>query len=169
MLIRLATPADAPAVAALAARLFFQAYGDSHNPDDLDSYIAEHFPLPRIEGELTKRTSAWFLVEESGEFIAYAELRNREPPPETRGAAALELGRFYVDAGWHGRGVAQALLDAVATEARYRGAALLWLVVWADNERAKAFYQKHGFRRVGTTPYRIGGKVYDDDLMVREV
>lgn len=169
MHIRLATTAYAPALAALAARLFYQAYRGSHETADLDAYVAEHFPVARVELDLAKPTSAWFVVEDGTDLIGYAELRNREAPPEALGRTALELGRFYVDAAWHGRGVAATLLQEVAAEARHRGAELLWLVVWSDNERAKSFYRKQGFEKVGTTPYRIGAKVYDDDLMIRTI
>lgn len=167
MHIRLATPAHAPALAQLASRLFYQAYSDTHEPADLDAYVAEHFPLARVELDLAKPTSAWFVVEDGSELIGYAELRNRAAPPGVGDQPSLELGRFYVDAAWHGRGIAATLMQAVAAEARHRGAEQIWLVVWADNERAKAFYIKHGFTKVGTAPYQIGGRIYDDDLMRR--
>ncbi len=166
MEIRLATPADAAAVAALAARLFYQSYSDSHQINDLDQYVSEHFPELQVQAELAKPTSAWFVVHDAMELVGYAELRSRETPPETGDRPALELGRFYLDARWHGQGLARQLLDAVIDQAGHRGAEVLWLVVWAQNERAKAFYRKHGFRKVGTAPYKIGGKIYDDDLML---
>ena len=83
------------------------------------------------------------------------------------GPAPLELKRLYVAAAWHGRGVAQALMDAALMAARTCGARTLWLGVWERNPRAAAFYAKHGFRRVGEHTFVLGEDVQTDWLLAR--
>ena len=81
----------------------------------------------------------------------------------------IELKRLYVARAWHGRGVAQALMDAALDAARARGAQKLWLGVWERNPRAVAFYAKYGFVRVGEHTFVLGGDAQTDWLFVRPV
>ena len=72
-----------------------------------------HTALNRQTLELTDRDITTLLVEEGGDAIAYAQIRADHIPDCVTGPAPIELWRFYVDRGWHGRGVAQALMDRV--------------------------------------------------------
>lgn len=83
------------------------------------------------------------------------------------GPAPLELKRLYVARAWHGRGVAQALMNAVLDAARARGAKTLWLGVWERNPRAVAFYEKYGFTRVGEHSFILGSDVQTDWVLAR--
>jgi GNAT superfamily N-acetyltransferase len=80
--------------------------------------------------------------------------------------AAVELLRFYVDPRWHGRGVAQLLMQHVREAARKLGAHDLWLSVWERNPRAMAFYTKSGFRDVGSKDFFVGTDRQSDRVMV---
>ena len=77
--------------------------------------------------------------------------------------------RFYVDKPWQGRGLAAQLMRAVEKRALERGARELWLGVWERNERAQAFYRKHGFRQVGTQIFVVGTDPQTDHVMLREL
>ena len=79
----------------------------------------------------------------------------------------MELKRLYVTRSWHGKGVAQALMDAALDAARARGAKTLWLGVWERNERAVAFYGKYGFARVGEHTFVLGSDAQTDWLLAR--
>jgi len=57
-----------------------------------------------------------------------------------------------IDAFARGRGVATALVDAVAAVARTAGCSRLWLITTNDNLDALRFYQRRGFRLVGLRP-----------------
>jgi GNAT superfamily N-acetyltransferase len=77
--------------------------------------------------------------------------------------------RFYIDARWHGTGAARLLMHAVDDEARRRGARAVWLGVWERNPRAIRFYEKCGFRDVGTQRFLLGTDVQRDRVMLREL
>ena len=78
--------------------------------------------------------------------------------------------RFYVDKPWQGQGLARAADGRPSKHAaRARGARELWLGVWERNERAQAFYRKHGFRKVGTQVFVVGSDPQTDHVMLREL
>ena len=41
--------------------------------------------------------------------------------------------------------------------------------MWERNERAQAFYRKHGFRKVGTQVFVVGTDPQTDHVMLREL
>ena len=114
---------------------------------------------------------ATLLAESGGEIVAYAQLHLGKAAEgvERIGTGAAYVARFYVDHAGHGRGVAQALVDAAEAEARRRGAPVLWLSVWKENPRAIAFYRKRGFEVRGEVPFLFGTDLQEDWLMALEL
>ena len=106
------------------------------------------------------------LVESSRQLIGFAQLKRGEPPQCVERRDAVEIARFYVDRPWHGRGIARMLMNAAASAAPSLGSATLWLGVWEKNPRAIAFYEKCGFRDVGSHPFLVGSDLQTDRVMV---
>lgn len=73
----------------------------------------------------------------------YLEARTRMNDPRS-----YLLNNIAVDPTWRRKGVGVRLVEAVLTEAKQRGFRSVTLHVWADNERAIAFYRALGFRSV---------------------
>jgi len=174
--IRPATIADAPALSRLGATTFRETFERENTPEDMAQYLREAFTPERQALEIADPAGAVLLAEqeqskESGEseLSGYAQVVSGPVPEAVRGPAPLELRRLYVARAWHGRGVAQALMEAVIDAARARGAQTLWLGVWERNPRAVAFYVKHGFVRVGEHTFVLGGDAQTDWLFVRPV
>ena len=63
-----------------------------------------------------------------------------------------ELVSIAVDPAMQGKGVADALLARTLSGLRRRGIHRLGLTVRVTNDRARAFYEKHGFRKVRRIP-----------------
>lgn len=60
-------------------------------------------------------------------------------------APLLNLHDFVVAPAFRGRGVARALLEGLAVEARARGCCKITLEVLENNSRARAVYERAGF------------------------
>lgn len=167
--VRPAGPDDAAILAALGARLFEQAFGADSRADDLAAHLAATFGREIQRRELENPECAYFIAELNGEAVGYALLRRRTPPPCVVGPDPLELGRIYVDREHHGSGAAPALMHALLAEARARGGGTLWLGVWGVNRRAVGFYEKFGFRDVGTHTFWFGSDPQTDQVMVLDL
>jgi ribosomal protein S18 acetylase RimI-like enzyme len=91
------------------------------------------------------------------------------------GLIGVESSRFgygdlgmLVDAGWRGRGVGSALLQAAIDLSRERGLHKLCLDVWPANSAALALYRKFGFVEEGrlVKQYRrASGELWDALVM----
>ena len=68
------------------------------------------------------------------------------------GANRSELAALAVVEDRRNRGIAAALVEAVADAARATGAEVQWLVTTNDNLDALRLYQRHGYRLAGLRP-----------------
>jgi GNAT superfamily N-acetyltransferase len=167
--VRSATLADAPMLADLGAQAFAHAFGPENTPEDMAAYLEQAFG-PQIQAaELAEPGSLFLVAEVGGEVVGYARLREGPAPDPVHGASPIEIGRFYARPDWIGRGVGAALMRACLAQARQRGKLTLWLDVWERNPNARAFYERWGFREVGTQPFRLGSDNQTDVLMERPV
>lgn len=165
--VRPGRPADAAALARLAARTFQETFGPANDPGDMALYLSRTYGLAQQTAELTDPRIATLLAEVEGALAGFAQLRSGPAPSCVVGPAPIELQRFYVDGPWQGRGVAQALMQHVLDEAARRGARTLWLAVWEHNVRAQAFYRKCGLVDVGSQPFLLGTDRQTDRIMTR--
>ena len=165
--IRRAVAADAAALAALAERTFRAAFEADNTAEDMAAHVARSYGPALQAAEIADRRLTTIVVEAEAALVAYSQLRQGAAPPCVTGPSPLELQRFYVDAGWHGRGLAQALMAATLDEARVAGAGTIWLGVWERNPRAIAFYRKAGFDEVGAHDFLVGRDRQRDLVMAR--
>ncbi len=161
---RTAGPADAARLAVLGARSFSETFGHLYRPDDLALFLAKHSEAGWAQ-ELSDPRFAVRLGEVGGEAVAYAKLGPPSLPFDPCGRRAIELRQFYVLDGWHGTGIAQAMMAWTLDEARARGAQDVYLSVFVDNHRARRFYERHGFQIVGRYAFMVGTHADDDHIM----
>ena len=136
--VRSAASADFPALLALA----HPRTGAAANADSL---------LPQAESPVFEAGIETLLADTAGEPQGYLQLRwGGTPPSREWMRESVELARQYVSTHQRGTGLAARLLDAALRHAAARGMAGMWLKVRKDAPQAIRFYQKCGFRIVGT-------------------
>ena len=168
--IRRATADDAAALAEFGARTFFETFAADNSDEDMRLHLAAAWAPELQRAEILDASLDTLLACDSrGTLAGFAQLRSAHAPAGITMANPVELKRFYVDKPWQGRGLAHELMRAVEAHARKRGARDLWLGVWERNERAQAFYRKHGFRQVGTQIFVVGTDPQTDHVMLREL
>jgi ribosomal protein S18 acetylase RimI-like enzyme len=127
--LRRATPQDATAMAQIIAAVAPEGSLGAQAPVDVEARAARY-------RETIERGAAFVLGDE-GRVVGLASVDERRPGVLHLGMAILAEGR--------GRGGGRALLDAVETYARGRGAHKIDLETWTDNARAIALYVSAGY------------------------
>ena len=154
--LRRAVAADAPSLAVLAERTFRDAFGARNSPENMDLYCARAFSAGIQLGEIEDRGLVTTIAHGENRMIGFSQLRPLHAHASVVAARPAELKRLYVVPEWHGRGVANELMqDALDTAAR-EGCDVLWLGVWEHNPKAMAFYRKFGLEIVGTHAFMLG-------------
>ncbi|MEO0345878.1 MAG: GNAT family N-acetyltransferase [Pseudomonadota bacterium] len=146
--------------------MFRETFAPHNTDENMNQYANTAFGPVSMAARMSKPTAVTIVGEYEGEIVAYA-LVFEAPLPDCIDTTAPTrfLERFYVDSAWHGRGVADRLLDAVreavlATEARR-----LWLTVWDQNPRAIRYYEKRGFTVCGHVDFTLGDERQRDFVM----
>jgi ribosomal protein S18 acetylase RimI-like enzyme len=165
--IRRAILTDAPALAALAAHTFEQTFGADNTPEDLALHLATAYGVDQQSREIQDVSIITLVAEHEKELVAFSQLRLGGAPACVTGPAPIEIQRFYLSGEWHGRGLAQQLMDASFAAAREAGAQTVWLGVWERNPRAIAFYRKLGYRDVGAHVFVVGTDPQTDRILTR--
>lgn len=170
--IRRAEARDAAALAAVAAITFPLACPPSTTEEAKASFIANSLSAHRFASYLAAPDHILLLAEVDGAAAGYTMLIATEPADSDVAAVivarpTVEVSKVYVMPEQHGTGLAAALIDASAAEARAAGALSLWLGVNNENVRANRFYEKCGFAIVGHKKFRLGD--VDEDDFVREL
>jgi diamine N-acetyltransferase len=160
---------DAEPLAAFAARQYVETFGAHTSLEDLAQFLHCSYGPTKQAAELVDPDVITILGESGDELCAFAQVRRHSPPPCVSGERPTELWRFYVDRPWHGRGVADALMQAVHAAARDLRGASLWLSVWERNARAISFYARFGFRAVGTQDFWVGSDRQIDRILQADV
>jgi ribosomal protein S18 acetylase RimI-like enzyme len=174
---RVASPADAEEVAAVAARTFALACPPTTTAAAIAEHIRTVLSPARFRAHLADPAHRVVLAEVAGRAVGYTMVV-AAPPADADVAGALrlrpevELSKVYVERGSHGAGLARPLMAETLRVARElagdRGRdaeAGIWLGVNEHNARAIRFYERSGFRVVGTRSFRLSDAVETDHVM----
>lgn len=167
--IRHAGQSDNVLLSEIGAETFSDTYSPYNTPQDMQIYLESSFSPEIQAAELADPASIFLIAEVDTEPVGYARLREGRPSPAISGLRSIEIVRFYARTRWIGRKVGATLMEACLREAEARGCDIIWLDVWEQNKRAITFYEKWGFRQVGTLPFLLGDDVQNDLLMARPV
>ncbi|MEO7038608.1 MAG: GNAT family N-acetyltransferase [Gemmatimonadaceae bacterium] len=167
--IRRGTPADAALIARLGAETFTASFGAQNTPDNIAMHLAKAFGVEIQNRELESAEVTYLIAEMEGQVAGYAQVRAGNAPACITGPSPVEVLRFYVKHDFHGTGIAQALMDACAADARQRGGRTLWLGVWDQNPRAIRFYTKWGYEDVGGQTFMLGDDPQQDRVLARSL
>jgi GNAT superfamily N-acetyltransferase len=147
--IRLATIADAPVIAPFHLACWQAAYSSLVPLDFLD-HLARQDRAQRWRERLSAPHDATFVAVVAGEIAGLATVG---PSGEQTPLPGTELRSLYVNADYHGTGLAHRLVElAVAGQP-----ASLW--VFEGNVRARAFYAKTGWRPTGQRRIDSGTRI----------
>ena len=161
-----ATAADLPAIHAVFRASFCDTFAHLYDPKDLAEFLAKFTPTAWAS-ELTDRRYAFRVAQADGQVVGYVKIGPLTLPVET-GGNAVELSQLYILKGYHGVGIAHALMDWAIGEARRRGAEEIYLTVYTENNRARRLYDRYGFEAVGRYDFMVGSHA-DEDIIMRKL
>jgi diamine N-acetyltransferase len=158
-------PQHGPALADMARRSFTETFGHLYDPADLDAFLETAFgPETGLPAQISDPSIRILCARANGAIIGFCKLGPPSLPVPDPRPDAIELRQLYILKEWHGRGVAQALMDWALGQARGGGASEMYLSVFVDNHRAQRFYARYGFEDVGPYSFMVGNHADEDRL-----
>ena len=144
--------ADATVLAQMARLTFFDTFTGTCTEEDMQVFLEQYYNLEQVQNELSNPDDCYFFAEINGEPVGY--IRFMEDNSDFSVAnewKALQLKRLYILKEYHGKGIAQKLMEFFLTYAQQHQYQLVWLGVWEFNFKAQKFYAKYEFINAGYT------------------
>lgn len=167
--IRKCTVQDLDSLCKISIETFYQTFADSNTEENMTAYLDTAYNKEKLYEELCNPDSSFFFIYVDESLAGY--LKTNEYPSQTdiNDIDSLELERIYILKEFQGAGLGQDLLEHTISIATEHGKKYIWLGVWEHNERAKHFYQKNGFYRIGAHSFVVGDDVQTDYVMRKDL
>lgn len=148
---------------------FLESYAGRIDGAALVRDCSERQSVEAYKGNLTTPGHALWIVEADEAPIGYAHICPPELGFEGYTDADLELKRIYLLSRFHGQGLGRDMMKLAEDHARQNGKARLLVGVHNRNEAALAFYQTIGYAVIGEHPYNVGGVIYNDPILAKDL
>lgn len=150
--IRNIISSDAPVLSDIARKSFFDTFTGTCSEDDMQGFLESQFSPGKLLEEIREEGNHFYFAEADGQPVAFIQfMEDYRSLPLMKKWKALELKRIYVLSEFHGRSIANLLMEHIFQFAEDNGYEVIWLGVWEHNNRAKRFYEKYGFCFSGHT------------------
>ncbi|OYW50463.1 MAG: GNAT family N-acetyltransferase [Novosphingobium sp. 28-62-57] len=170
MMLRLATPADVPALSDLGRRAFVAKFGHLYSAENLARFLDETHAPATISAQLADPEMQIAVIEQDGKITSFCKIaRTSTLPPHTPATAPMELKQLYTDPDLIGRGHGAQLMDWALAQARAWGADEMQLSVYADNPEAQRFYRRYGLEKVADITFAVGDHIDPEFLFAGPV
>ena len=171
MHIRQANKSDIDLLVELGRQTFFETFAADNDPEDMEVYLNSTFTHEKIGAELDEFGSLFLIGYPDSHAsipIGYAHLiENCSIPSFVDRDPALQISRLYIKQREIGKGYGAQLMQACLDHAQKQGLMTVWLGVWEHNRRALRFYDRWGFKPVGTQIFNLGRDAQNDWILVR--
>jgi GNAT superfamily N-acetyltransferase len=81
----------------------------------------------------------------------------------------IQIKQFYILDEWTGRKLGDVLMSRCHEHATTLGVESIWLSVWKNNDRAIHFYERWGFRNLGTCDFMVGNDIQKDFVLLTNI
>jgi len=156
--IRPAESDDTDGIQRVARTTWHTTYDEMLGPDTVDTQVDEWYVDAAVREGVTSDEATYLVATIDGSVVGYA---STGPSDDESGHASLYA--IYVLSDHCGSGLGTRLLDAVTDRLRIH--------VFADNNRARWFYERHGYtqserQRIELADVTTTEVVYDGPLAV---
>lgn len=165
--LRVAVDSDALCIGVLATQVFLETYAADGIRPAIAREVLGYFSTDAVSALLSSPETRFILAERAGHLIGFAQVSLGAVHEMVPDRPAAELHRLYVQSRFAGSGVGTALLREAEAMAAREGAVTLWLIVWAENLKARAFYARRGYEELGVASYVFESDQYETRVFAK--
>ncbi|HVZ64256.1 MAG TPA: GNAT family N-acetyltransferase [Lacunisphaera sp.] len=165
--IRRCAAGDEHVLSLVAQAAFLEAFAGEISGQDLIAHCQRQHSAEKYAAWLQDgHTAIWIAEVAPGRApVGYLVLTTPDLPLPDIGPHDVEVKRVYLLHRFQGNGVGALLMHEARDHAAAHGCRRLLLGVYGKNEAAIGFYERLGYRRVGTRPFKVGENVYQDLIL----
>lgn len=150
-----ATETDVHLLSVIGTQTILESHGHSASPEDMQHYVGKNMSEEAFTEELSNTDNLYYIIYSDNEPVGYAKIVLNEPNPNVAAQNVTKLGRIYILKKFLGQPFGKELFDYIQNISKQHDQAGMWLNVWIENHRAFKFYQKQGFKIVGSYDFVV--------------
>lgn len=159
---------DIKTLQAIAKQTFTETFGSQNTAEDLAKFLNEEYDFDKLKAEVENPESFYYFYYFEDELAGYLKLNVGAAQTESDYPEALEIQRIYVLQKYQGKRIGLAMMQQALVIAEELKKPQVWLGVWENNFKAQAFYQKSGFKKVGSHDFILGNRSYFVKNFIKE-
>ena len=150
-----ATVDDAELLAAIARQSFFESHGHSASKEIVYAYADDKFSIDAMHQELAEPKNIYHIIYFDGQPAGYSKIIFDAAHPNIEAKNVTKLERIYLLKQFIEKKLGTQLLQFNIDLSKQHHQSGIWLFVWKENPRAFSFYQKAGFRVIGSHDFYL--------------
>ena len=127
-------------------------------------YVLSEFTAQKFRNSLSDPDLSIWVSDNRIGIDGFVAVCSAATPP-LASCSPLEITTLYVQPRHQSSGRGVALLQRALDHCRSVGGERVWLKVNAENHRAIDFYLRHGFKKIGSTHFKIADSAYENFVM----
>lgn len=169
--IRRCQPGDEAALALVGQAAFLEAFAGVIDGRDVIQHCLRQHSVEKYAHYLHDPQTTIWIAESApgGAPVGYLVLTTPDLPLADLDPHDLEVKRIYLLYRFQRDGIGSQLMAAARAHGRRVGAPRLLLGVYSKNESAVAFYERLGYRKIGTRAFNVGANTYHDFIFALPV
>lgn len=158
---------DIKTLQAIAKQTFTETFGSQNTAEDLAKFLSEEYDFDKLKAEVENPESFYYFYYFEDELAGYLKLNVGAAQTESDYPESLEIQRIYVLQKYQGKRIGLAMMQQALVIAEELKKPQVWLGVWENNFKAQAFYQKSGFKKVGSHDFILGDDRQTDHILLK--
>ena len=153
--IQKATVKDAELIAQLGKKTFYESHGHSAPKTDIDIFVLKYYTTEAVLEDFKNPKVEYNLITYNKNVVGFSKIEISSTDANITEQNVTKLARLYLLEGYHGKNLGATLFNFNIDLSKSKKDKGIWLHVWVENKKAVRFYQKNGFKIVGTHDYVI--------------
>ena len=161
-----ATTADVPILITLGTTTFLESHGHSASKKDIEAYIKSKFNKSAFLEALQTTESHFYILYYNQIPIGYSKMIFNFPHQNIDSKNVTKLERLYLLKEFHHLKLGLELFHFNLQVSKHHQQTGMWLYVWTENAKAISFYQKIGFKIIGSHDFKISKTHYNPNYQM---
>ncbi len=164
---RIISLSDMDVLQKVGKETFYDSFIDITPPDDMKAYLNSSFSSDVLQTELEDEQSKYYFLELGDVVVGYGKINfDKAPYGMMEIPHSMEIQRIYIKKEFQRMGAARKLMHVFFDEAKRRKCNSIWLSTGSFNNHALSFYKKYGFEKIGNHEFPVGGKIFEDVILL---
>ncbi len=146
---------DCDLLVSIGRQSFLESHGSSAPKKDIANYIDSKFTKQHFETEMQEANTFFYLLQYHEKPIGYSKITINASQKNITFAEVAKLERLYILQEFHHLKLGLELFSFNVKLSKQHKQLGMWLYVWVENKKAIAFYDKAGFRIIGSYDFKI--------------